>query len=109
MRYPPPGAVMLILLATAVPARADTLATLDASQVAAQRLNACFDRNFAPGSTKPVDSPAASQRLLAECRSDWQAAAAACHTATGNPLESCRQKTGKLADDFLGLKGGGIQ
>ena len=102
------GAVLL-LAATTGAARADTLATLDASQVAAQRLTGCFDRNFTPGADKPVDSPAAQKRLLATCATDWQAAAEACHTATGNPLKDCRQKTGKLADDYLGLKGAGIQ
>ena len=101
------GAVMLLSAAAA--ARADTLDTLDAAQVAAQRLNACFDRNFTPGADKPVDSPAAQKRLLAACATDWQAAAEACRTATGNPLKDCRRKTGKLADDYLGLQGAGIQ
>ena len=102
---------LLLLAALLIPASAgaDTLATLDASQVAAQRLNACFDRNFKPGADKPVDSQAAQKRLLASCQSDWQVATQACHVATGNPIESCRTKTAKMADDFLGLKGGGIQ
>ena len=102
---------LLLLAALLIPtvAETDTLATLDASQVAAQRLNACFDRNFKPGADKPVDSKAAQNRLLASCQSDWEAATQACHVATGNPIESCRTKTGKMADDFLGLKGNGIQ
>ena len=102
---------LLLLAAFLIPtsAGADTLATLDASQVAAQRLNGCFDRNFRPGADKQVDSPAAQKRLLASCQPDWEAATQACHAATGNPIENCRTKTAKLADDFLGLKGGGIQ
>ncbi len=108
MTRPLARAVLITLLAAAVPARADTLTTLDASQVAAQRLDACFDRNFQPGG-KPVDSPAAQQRLLAACGSDWQAATQACHAATGSAVEACRKKTAKLADDYLGIKAGGIQ
>ena len=101
--------LLLALLLIPASAGADTLATLDAYQVATQRLDACFDRNFKPGADKPVDSKAAQGRLLAACQSDWEAATQACHTATGDPIEGCRTKTGKLADDFLGLKGGGIQ
>ena len=102
---------LLLLMALLIPASAgaDTLATLDVSQLAAQRLNACFDRNFKPGADRPVDSKAAQGRLLASCESDWEAATQACHVATGNPVEKCRTKTGKLADDYLGLKGNGIQ
>ena len=110
MRRPILGAVLLLAAAAATaPARADTLATLDAYQVASQRLNACFDRSFTPGSGTPTDSPAARRRLLASCDSDWQSAAQACHVATGNPVEACRRRTAKLADDYLGLKGSGIQ
>ncbi len=107
MRPSLPGAIAIMVLAVAV-ARADTLATLDASQVAAQRLNACFDRHFQPGQA-PVDSPAAQHRLLAACDSDWQSAAQACHAATGDTVPACRKKTAKLADDYLGIKAGGIQ
>ena len=107
MRTPLPGVIAITFLAVAV-ARADTLATLDASQVAAQRLNACFDRDFQPDQ-RSVDSPDARQRLLAACDSDWQAAASACHAATGETVAACRKKTAKLADDYLGIKAGGIQ
>ncbi len=107
MRPPLQGAILVMLFSGAA-ARADTLATLDASQVAAQRLNACFDRNFQPGQT-PVDSPAAQHRLLAACERDWQVAAQACHAATGDTIAACRKKTAKLADDYLGIKAGGIQ
>ena len=101
--------LLLAILLIPTIAEADTLATLDASQVAAQRLNACFDRNFKPGADRPVDSKAAQKRLLVSCQSDWDAAAQACHVATGNPMDKCRTRTGKMADDYLGLKGNGIQ
>lgn len=88
-------------------ARGDTLQTLGASQLAAQKLNACFEQNYQPGTDK-ADS-ASHKRLLAACATEWDAAADACHEATGNPTAACRKQTGNLADDFLGLKGAGLQ
>ena len=85
-------------------ARADTLATLNASQVATGNLDSCFDRNFQPGRDKASDHGVSKQRLLSVCSAEWDAAAQACHVNSGNPLKDCRNQTGQLADDYLNLK-----
>ena len=92
-----------------VAARADTLATLNASQVATGNLDACFDRNFQPGRDKANDHGVSKQRLLRTCSAEWDAAAQACHVNTGNPIKDCRIQTGQLADDYLSLKSASIR
>lgn len=98
----------MVIAGATVAARADTLTTLDASQVASQQLDACFERSFEPGRDKAGDK-ASKQRLLDACSAEWDTAAAACHANTGNPLPACRKQAGSLADDYLGLKGAGLQ
>ena len=95
-----------LVLAASLPviARGDTLATLNAFQVATGNLNACLDRNFQPGRDKADDHGVSRQRLLGACASEWDAAAQACHVNSGNPIKACRSQTGQLADDYLNLK-----
>ena len=90
-------------------ARGDTLATLNASQVATGNLDACFDRNFQPGRDKANDHGVSKRRLLDACSTEWDTAAQACHANTGNPLKDCRSQTGQLADDYLNLKSASIR
>ena len=88
-------------------AEADTLATLNASQIATGKLDSCFDSNFQPGRDKP-GSDASKNRLLRACAAEWDEAAEACHVNTGNPIKDCRKQTGSLAEDYLNLKGAGL-
>ena len=90
-----------------VAGRADTLATLNASQIATGKLDSCFDSNFEPGNDKP-GSEASKNRLLRACTAEWDAAAEACHINTGNPIKDCRKQTGSLAEAYLNLKGAGL-
>ena len=99
----------LAALAISAPARGDTLDTLNASQIATRQLDLCFDQNFKPGQDKSNDKGASRQRLLASCSTQWQAATEACHANTGNPMADCRKQTSALADDYLSLKGAGVQ
>ena len=105
----------LILLAVllgasgSVAARGDTLATLNASQVATGNLDSCFDRNFQPGRDKASDHGISKQRLLDVCSAEWNVAAQACHINSGNPIKDCRTQTGQLADDYLSLKSASIR
>lgn len=101
------GAALLTLIGSAV-ARGDPLATLDASQVAAQNLDACFDRNFTPGEQK-AKGGAGKKQLLDACASEWDAASQACQANTGNPVQDCRKQTSSLADAYLALKGTGVK
>ena len=99
--------VLMAMVAAAgasVGARGDTLRTLDASQVATGKLDACLDRNFTPGQDRPDPHRLSARRLLEACSSEWDAAAQACHVNTGNPIGECRTQTGALADDYLNLK-----
>lgn len=102
------GAALLALTGPAA-AHGDTLATLDASQVATQDLDACFDRNFVPGEQKSGDGGASKRRLLDACAAEWDVASQACHANTGNPVADCRKQTGSLADAYLALKGTGVK
>lgn len=102
------GAALLALFGSAV-ARGDTLATLDASQVATQNLDSCFDKNFIPGQEKSNDGGASKKRLLDACASEWDAASQACQANTGNPVKDCRKQAGSLADAYLALKGTGVK
>ena len=90
-------------------ARGDTLATLNASQVATGNLDACFDRNFQPGRDKANDHGLSKRRLLGVCSAEWDAAAQACHNNSGDPIRDCRTQTGQLADDYLNLKSASIR
>ncbi len=85
-------------------AHGDTLATLNAFQVATGNLNACLDRNFQPGRDKANDNGVSRQRLLNACATEWDTAAQACHVNSGNPIKDCKNQTGQLADDYLNLK-----
>ncbi len=99
---------MLVAAGAPVAARGDTLATLNASQVATGNLDACFDRNFQPGRDKAGDQGVSKRRLLGVCSSEWDAAAQACHVNSGNPIKDCRTQTGQLADDYLNVKSASI-
>lgn len=89
--------------------RADTLDTLNASQVATRQLDACFDQNFRPGQDKSTDKGASKRRLLDACSAQWDTASETCHANSGKPLQDCRKQTGALADDYLSLKDAGVQ
>ena len=95
---------LVLALGQPVVARGDTLATLNAFQVATGHLNACLDRNFRPGRDKANDNGVSRRRLLNACATEWDTAAQACHVNSGNPIKDCRSQTGQLADDYLSLK-----
>ncbi len=90
-------------------ARADTLDTLNAVQVATRQLDVCFDQNFEPGRDKSSDKGLSKRRLLDACSTQWDTASQACHVNSGKPLQDCRKQTGALADDYLSLKDAGVQ
>lgn len=104
-----PGAGLLLLLCGAAGARADSLQSLNEAQLANSQLNACFDQNYQAGRDKPGDQGRSAKRLLAACKAQWDAATAACQTATGNPISACRKQSGQLASDYLALKGPALQ
>ena len=103
--------LLAVLLGTSglVGARGDTLATLNASQVATGNFDSCLDRNFQPGRDKAGDHGVSKQRLLDACSAEWSVAAQACHINSGSPIKECRTQTGQLVDDYLNLKSASIR
>jgi hypothetical protein len=96
-------ALVALFLGGAVSAQAQgyTASGGDNRSQPVKTLEDCFARMYADGAYLSSDGGRSAKRLLAKCPDEWASAAQECEKVSGDPTQTCKTKTGGLAQEFL--------